>query len=238
MDMEILKAAAKSGKPVITIMITGRPLILTKVCELSSAVLQCWFPGEAAGKAIIDVLSGDYNPSGKLAISFPKSQGQFPMYYSHKPSAHRNYIDGIAEALFPFGYGLSYSQFEYKNLVIEGQKKEKGEDSLPSFLLSPSTSIEVKLEVSNTSDRDGVEVVQLYMNDIVSSVTTPVKELKGFARIAVKAGETQNVSMTLTAEHFSLINKNMKRVVEPGEFEIMLGSSSEDIRLHQTIEIK
>jgi beta-glucosidase len=261
-DMEILKAAAKSGKPVITVMITGRPLILTEVCKLSSAVLQCWFPGEAAGTAIADILFGDYNPSGKLTVSFPESQGQTPVYYSHKPSSHRNYVDGDGEPLFPFGYGLSYSTFEYKNLSIkEGKEKgegnrEKGERnkekgtgnkeggdnsvllSPSSFLLSPSFLLEVALDVTNTSSRDGAEVVQLYINDKVSSVTTPVKELKGFAKVFIKAGETQRVTLMLTWEHLSLINKEMKRVVEPGEFEIMLGSSSSDIRLSQTIEVK
>jgi beta-glucosidase len=257
-DMEILKAAAKSGKPVITVMITGRPLILTEVCQLSSAVLQCWFPGEAAGTAIADILFGDYNPSGKLAVSFPETQGQLPVYYSHKPSSHRRYVDGDGEPLFPFGYGLSYSTFEYKNLSIKGEKekgkKEKeerrkeqgtGETAiipssflLPPFLLSSSLPLEVSLDVTNTSSRDGAEVVQLYINDKVSSVTTPVKELKGFAKVFIKAGETQRITMKLTWEHLSLINKEMKRVVEPGEFEIMVGSSSSDIRLSQTIEVK
>jgi beta-glucosidase len=224
MDMEILKAVAKSGKPVITIMITGRPLILTEVCALSSAVLQCWFPGEATGTAITEILFGNYNPSGKLTISFPKTQGQLPVYYSHKPSSHRSYVDGNGEPLFPFGYGLSYSTFEYKNLNIN----ETG----------GRPPMEASVEITNTSLKDGTEVVQLYINDKVSSVTTPVKELKGFAKIFLKAGETQRVTMTLTSEHFSLINSEMQRVVEPGEFEISVGSSSADIRLSQTIEIK
>ncbi|MDR1436514.1 MAG: glycoside hydrolase family 3 C-terminal domain-containing protein, partial [Candidatus Symbiothrix sp.] len=223
MDMEILKAAAKSGKPVVTVMITGRPLILTEVCDLSPAVLQCWFPGEAAGMAIGDILFGDYNPSGKLAVSFPKDQGQLPVYYSKKPSSHRNYIDGNGEPLFPFGHGLSYSRFEYKNLNIQPE--------------SPSVAdpVTVRLEVTNTGDRNGTEVIQLYINDVVSSVATPVKELKGFAKVFIKAGETQTVTMRLTPEHFSLIGRNMKRTVEPGEFEIMAGASSSDIRLKQTI---
>jgi beta-glucosidase len=219
MDMEIIKAAVKSGKPVITVMITGRPLILTTIAELSSAVLQCWFPGEAAGIAIADVLFGDYNPSGRLVVSFPKSQGQLPVYYSHKPSSHRKYVDGDGRPLFPFGYGLSYSAFEYKNLTVTGGNS-------------------VELDVTNTSLRDGYEVVQLYINDKVSSVTTPVKALRGFAKIFIKSGETKHVTMYLNPEDFSLVNKDMKRVVEPGEFEIMVGSSSENIHLSQIIEIK
>jgi beta-glucosidase len=225
MDMEILKAAVKSGKPVVTVMITGRPLILTEVCALSSAVLQCWFPGEAAGMAISDVLFGDYNPSGKLTISFPKDQGQLPVYYSKKPSSHRNYIDGNGEPLFPFGYGLSYSRFEYKNLNI-----------LPENPAITDT-VTVSLDVTNTSRQNGQEVVQLYVNDMVSSVATPEKELKGFAKVFIKAGETQTVTMTLKPEHFSLINREMKRTVEAGEFEIMAGASSSDIRLKQIINL-
>ena len=223
MDMEILKAAARSGKPVITVMITGRPLILTEINNLSSAVLQAWFSGEATGTAITDVLFGNYNPSGKLTVSFPKIQGQMPMYYSHKPSAHRRYIDGAAEPLFPFGYGLSYSTFEYKNLNIQ----QKG-----------NRAFTVSLDITNTGNRDGAEVVQLYINDMLSSVETPVKELKGFSKIFLKAGETKTVAITLTPEHFSLINKDMQRVVEPGDFEIMVGASSSDIRLSQIITIE
>lgn len=223
MDMEILKAAAQSGKPVITVMITGRPLILTEVCEWSQAVLQCWFPGEATGTAITDVLFGKYNPSGKLTISFPKSQGQLPIYYSHKPSSHRRYVDGNGEPLFPFGFGLSYTTFEYGNLAVTN---------------TGNAHFTVELDVTNTGSKDGAETVQLYINDKVSSVATPVKELKGFSKVFLKAGETQRIRMTLTPEHLSLINLEMRRVVEPGEFEIMIGSSSTNIRLSQTIEIK
>jgi beta-glucosidase len=162
--------------------------------------------------------------SGKLTISFPKAQGQLPVYYSHKPSSHRKYVDGSGEPLFPFDYGLSYSTFEYQNLNIKGTG-----DRPP---------MEVSVDITNTNTKDGAEVIQLYVNDKVSGVTTPVKELKGFAGIFLKADETQRVTMTLTSGHFSLINNEMKRVVEPGEFEINIGSSLADIRLSQTIEIK
>ena len=225
MDMEILKAAAASGKPVVTVMITGRPLILTEVANYSHALLQTWFPGEAAGTAITDVLFGEYNPSGKLTISFPKTQGHLPVYYSHKPSAHRRYVDGDGKPLFPFGYGLSYTAFEYNNLQIT-----------PPYP-TVSGNITVSLDVTNTGAVDGAEVVQLYINDIVSSVATPVQLLKGFSKVFLKAGETKQVTMTLTPEHLSLINKEMKRVVEPGEFEIRVGSSSADIRLWKVVEV-
>ena len=224
MDMEILKAAARSGKPLITVMITGRPLILTEVNELSSAVLQAWFPGEATGAAITDILFGNYNPSGKLVVTFPKIQSQMPFYYSHKPSAHRRYFDGHAEPLYPFGFGLSFSTFEYKNLNIRQEGK--------------NTAYNISLDVTNTSNIGGAEVVQLYINDMISSVETPVKELKGFAKVFLKAGETKTVAINLNSEHFSLINKDMQRVVEPGDFEIMLGASSSDIRLRQIITIE
>jgi beta-glucosidase len=222
-DMDILKAAVQSGKPVVTVMITGRPLILTEVNRQSSALLQCWFPGEATGTAITDVLFGNFNPSGRLTISFPEAQGDLPVYYSHKPSAHRRYITGEAKPLFPFGYGLSYTTFEYSNLKFSHEN--------PSI----SDNITVSVDVTNTGETDGTDVVQLYVNDLVSSVTTPVKQLKGFARVFVKAGETQTVAMTLTPEHFSLINKDMLRMVEPGAFDIMIGSSSSDIKLNKII---
>ncbi|MDR0413628.1 MAG: glycoside hydrolase family 3 C-terminal domain-containing protein [Dysgonamonadaceae bacterium] len=225
MDMEILQAAARAGKPVIVVLLTGRPLILTQVCDLSQALLQCWFPGEAAGTAICDVLFGDYNPSGKLAVTFPREQGQLPMYYSRKPSSHRRYIDGVAEPLFPFGYGLSYSSFEYKNLDITPAEPT---------IHDPVT---VCLEVTNTGGRDGAEIVQLYINDVVSSVETPVMELKGFAKVFLRAGETKKVTLHLTPEHFSLIDKDMKRTVEPGDFDILVGRSSADILLKQTIAL-
>ncbi len=226
MDMNILKAAAKSGKPVVTIMITGRPLILTEVCKLSSSVLQAWFGGEAAGTAIAEILNGKCNPSGHLTITFPENQGQLPMYYSKKPSAHRRYIDGDAKPLFPFGYGLSYSNFEYTNLKVNTEN--------PSI----SDEIDINVDIKNTSSRDGYEVVQLYLNDKVSSVEIPEKQLKAFSKVFIKAGETRNVKLVLKPEQLSLINIDMKRVVEPGEFEIMIGASSEDIRLRKNIIVK
>ena len=219
MDMKILQAAAKADKPIVTLMITGRPLILTEVSELSDALLQAWFGGEAAGTAIADILYGDYNPSGRLAITFPQKQGQLPMYYSKKPSAHRRYIDGEAQALFPFGYGLSYSIFEYSNLKITPENPKT------------TDNIAVSVDISNSSNIDGYDVVQLYLNDKISSVGIPEKQLKGFSKIFIKANETKTVTLTLTPEHLSLINVEMKRVVEPGEFTIMIGASSEDIKL-------
>jgi beta-glucosidase len=225
-DIDMLKAASASGKPVTTVLLNGRPLILNEVDEFSQAVVEAWFPGEAGGDAIVDVLFGDHNPSGKLPVSFPRSMGQLPVYYSRKPSATRSSIDGSPDPLYAFGHGLSYTTFAYSNLSVS--------PSAPTV----RTPVTVSLDVQNTGGRGGTEVVQLYLRDLVGSVTTPVKALKGFARVYLEPGEKKRVEMTLTPEHFSLINRAMKRVVEPGEFEIMAGSSSADIRLQTIVELK
>jgi len=225
-DMDMLRAAKASGKPVATVLYNGRPLILNELNDISDAVVEAWFPGEAGGDAIVDVLFGDYNPSGRLTVSFPKSMGQLPIYYSRKPSASRASIDGSPDALFPFGYGLSYSEFKYEKLTISPENP------------TVKDNVKVSATITNTSDRDGVETVQLYVRDKVSSVETPLLALKGFSRVELKAGETKTVEMLLTPEHLSLINIDMQRVTEAGEFEIMLGASSEDIRLRGKIMVR
>jgi beta-glucosidase len=224
-DVDMVKAAVASGKPVTTILINGRPLILNEINDISDAILEAWFPGEAGGDAIVDVLFGDYNPSGKLTMSFPKSMGQLPVYYSRKPSASRASIDGSPDPLYAFGHGLSYTTFEYSNLSVTPDH--------PNI----NSTITVSLDVENTGKTGGTEVVQLYVRDLVSSVTTPVKALKGFSRIYLNAGEKKRVEMTLTPEHLSLLNLDMKRVTEPGDFDIMIGSSSSDIRLNTKINL-
>jgi beta-glucosidase len=228
-DVEMLKAAAASGKPVTTILLNGRPLILTEINDISNAIVEAWFPGEAGGDAIVDVLFGDYNPSGKLTISFPQSMGQLPIYYSRKPSASRASIDGTPNPLYAFGHGLSYTTFEYSNLTVIPTRDNHG--------VPIEKGVTVSLDVQNVGSKDGTEVVQLYVRDVVSSVTTPVMALKGFSKIYLKAGEKKKVEMVLTPEHLSLLNIDMKRVTEPGEFNIMVGSSSTDIRLSTTITL-
>jgi beta-glucosidase len=225
-DIDMVKAAAASGKPVTTILLNGRPLILNEINDVSQAIVEAWFAGEAGGDAILDVVFGDYNPSGKLTMSFPKSMGQLPVYYSRKPSASRTFIDGSTEPLYAFGHGLSYSTFEYSNLSVTPDNPDV------------NSNITVSLDVQNVSRTDGVEVVQMYVRDLVSSVTTPVKALKGFSRVSLAAGEKKKIEMTLTPEHLSLLNMEMKRVTEPGEFEIMIGSSSADLRLKTTVKVK
>ncbi|GHT87691.1 beta-glucosidase [Bacteroidia bacterium] len=226
MDIDILQAASKGGKPIVSVLLNGRPLVFTPVEEVSSSILEAWFPGENGGNAVVDVLFGDYNPSGKLTISLPKYQGQLPVYYSKHPSSNRSYTDGNGEPLYAFGHGLNYSSFEYSHFSIPEQGAIK-ED------------ITVTLDVKNTSNVDGTETVQLYVRDKIGSVATPIKALKGFAQVYLKAGETQKVTITVhPEEHLWLINKDMKRVVEPGDFEFMIGSSSSDIRFQQTVNLK
>lgn len=224
-DLDILKTAKQANKPVVTVMLTGRPLVLTEIAANSNALLQAWYPGKAGGDAVTDVLWGDYNPSGKLSISFPKEQGSLPIYYSKKPSASRRYVDGNGDPLYEFGYGLSYTNFTYSALSIQPENPKT------------TDNITVSINLRNTGNMDGTEIVQLYINDKVSSVATPVKLLKGFANVFLKAGESKEVKIVLTPEHLSLINMEMKRVVEPGEFEIMVGSSSSDIHLTQNIAV-
>jgi beta-glucosidase len=225
-DVDMVKAAAATGKPVTTILLNGRPLILNDICEASQAIVEAWFGGESGGDAIADVLFGDYNPSGKLTMSFPQSMGQLPIYYSRKPSASRASIDGSPEPLFAFGHGLSYTTFEYSNLAVT-----------PAHPTVEET-VTVSLDVQNTGGVSGTEVIQLYLRDVVSSVTTPVMALKGFSRIHLQPGEKKKVEMILTPEHFSLINREMQRVTEAGDFNLMLGSSSADIRLKTTLTLK
>jgi beta-glucosidase len=225
-DIDMVKAAAASGKPVTTVLLNGRPLILNEINDISQAIVEAWFPGEAGGDAILDVVFGDYNPSGKLPIGFPKSMGQLPIYYSRKPSASRTSIDGSTDPLYAFGHGLSYSTFEYSNLSVTPDNPDV------------NSNIVVSLDVQNTGKADGTEVVQLYIRDLVSSVSTPVMALKGFSRVYLAAGEKKKIEMILTPEHLSLLNMEMKRVTEPGKFDIMIGSSSLDLRLKTTINVE
>jgi beta-glucosidase len=225
LDLDMIKAAAASGKPVTTILLNGRPLILNEVADVSQAIVEAWFPGEAGGDAILDVLFGDYNPSGKLTMSFPQSMGQLPVYYSRKPSASRASIDGSPTPLYAFGHGLSYTQFDYSGLSVTPDNADV------------HTPVTVSLTIRNSGERGGTETVQLYVRDKVSSVTTPVMELKGFSRLYLSPNEQKRVEIVLQPEHFSLINREMKRVTEPGEFDLMIGSSSTDIRLKTTIHL-
>ncbi len=217
-QMNLVKAIHATGKPVIAVLFNGRPLTINWVAGNIPAIVETWFAGEKGGLAIADVLFGNVNPSGKLPITFPRSVGQIPFYYNHKSTSYHRYVDEKDSPLFPFGFGLSYTTFNYSDLQIS-----------PANIPVNGTTT-VSLKVTNTGKTEGTEVVQLYIRDKVSSVTTPVLALKGFKRITLKPGENGIVNFKLGPEQLSLWNREMKRVVEAGEFSIMLGSLSADIR--------
>lgn len=217
MQQELIEAIQKTGTPVVCVLLNGRPLSVNWINENIPAVVEAWFPGEAGGKAVADVLFGDYNPGGKLPITFPKSVGQLPIYYNQKPSAIHRYVTESENPLYTFGYGLSYTTFEYSNLALS------------TAAIKADGELKVSVDVKNTGNYDGDEVVQLYINDVYSSVTTPLKTLKGFKRIFIKKGETKNVTFTLTPDELAIWNREMKRVVEPGDFEVMVGGNSVDL---------
>lgn len=218
-QMELLQRIVKTGTPVILVLIKGRPLNLNWAADHVDAIVDAWYPGQEGGNAIADVLFGAYNPSGKLPISIPKSVGQLPVYYNLKKPANHSYVEVDDRPLYPFGYGLSYTTFEYSNLNIA---VSGAQDNL---------LVKVKLNVKNTGKRDGDEVTQLYLVDKVSSVVTPVKQLKKFKRFSLKSGAQKELEFELNAEDLKLFNQQMNWVLEPGDFTLMLGSSSDDVRL-------
>ena len=230
----LLEALYATGKPVILVLINGQPLTINWANKYIPSILEAWFPSYQGGKVIAETLFGDYNPGGKLTVTFPKSVGQIELNFPFKPGSHgdqpKNGPNGtghtrVTGALYPFGYGLSYTTFEYKNLQVTPlNQQNKGE-------------INVSVNVTNTGSRKGDEVVQLYVRDKVSSVITYDSQLRGFERVPLNPGETKTVKFTLKPEDFELLDKNMNWVVEPGKFEIMIGASSEDIKLKQEIEL-
>ncbi|WP_343697090.1 glycoside hydrolase family 3 N-terminal domain-containing protein [Flavobacterium sp.] len=217
MQQELIEEIQKTGTPVVCVLLNGRPLSTNWIAENIPAVLEGWFPGELGGRAVADVLFGDYNPGGRLPITVPKSVGQLPIYYNQKRSAIHRYVAESEHPLYTFGYGLSYTKFEYSNLKIS------------SSSIKPNGELKVSVDVKNTGERDGDEVVQLYIKDLYSSTTTPEKTLKGFKRLNIKKGEVKTVEFTLTPDELSIWNREMKRVVEPGDFEVMVGGNSTDL---------
>ena len=216
-QQELIEAIQKTGTPVVCVLLNGRPLSTNWIADNIPAIIEGWFPGEFGGRAVADVLFGDYNPAGRLPITVPKSVGQLPIYYNQKPSAIHRYVAESENPLFNFGFGLSYTKFEYSNLAISSTEiKKDGE-------------LKVSVDVKNVGNFDGDEVVQLYVNDVYSSVTTPEKTLKGFKRLFIKKGEIKRVDFTLTKDELSLWNREMKEVVEPGDFEVLVGGNSVDL---------
>jgi beta-glucosidase len=223
---ELIQAVYETGTPTVVILVSGRPYELNWAYEHVQAIIAAWLPGEEGGNAVADVLFGKVNPGGKLPISFPRSVGQIPVYYAHRPSGGRshwtgNYVDMSASPLYPFGHGLSYTTFSYKNLKVDNP-------TIPQ-----DGNVNIELDVQNTGDREGDEVVQLYIHYKPSncSITRPVKELKGFKRIQLNAGEKKHLIFTLYAHQLAFYQEDMSYAVNPGEVEVMIGSSSEDIRL-------
>lgn len=234
-QLQLLQAIQATGKPVVLILINGRPLSINWADKFVPAILEAWYPGSKGGTALADILFGDYNPGGKLTVTFPKTVGQIPFNFPCKPSSQ---IDGgknpgptgnmsrINGALYPFGYGLSYTTFEYSDLDITPR------------VITPNESATVRLKVTNTGKRAGDEVVQLYIRDVLSSITTYEKNLAGFQRIHLEPGEAQELSFTIDHKHLELLDTDMKWVVEPGDFVLMAGASSEDIRLNGTLTVE
>ena len=214
---ELVSQIVALGKPTCAFVNSGPPMSIGNLVSQVPAVMQCWFLGQEGGYAMVDALFGEINPSGKLPISMPRSAGHIPVFYNYKPSAYRGYNLGFqVSPLFPFGYGLSYTTFEYSNLKIsQSTMKRDG-------------TVDVSVEVKNTGNRAGAEVVQMYIRDDFSSVTRPVKELKGFKKIGLEPGQTKTVIFTITPDLLAFYDVNMNWVVEPGDFTIMVGISSEN----------
>jgi len=232
---DLVKAIVGTGKPVIVYLTHGRPLAIPAVAQQVPAMIDGWFMGEEAGNAFANILFGDVNPSGKITITYPRSTGQVPVYYNHKPSAqYFDYVTETKSPLFPFGYGLSYTTFNYSKprvLLAADMSKKAGGTSTPTEKVYGT----VEVEVTNTGNRKGDEIVQLYIHQKVSSVTRPVKELKDFIRITLDPGQTKKVSFTIDASKLAFWNAGMHYVVEDGIFECMVGRSSADV---QKVELK
>jgi len=227
---DLVQAVFETGTPTVVVLINGRPLSTRWTAAHVPALVEAWEPGERGGEAVADVLFGNYNPSGRLAITVPRHSGQLPVYYNYKPSKaariQQGYVDMPATPLYPFGYGLSYTRFEYSNLRIEPAE------------IHPGGEARVSLDVKNVGERAGVETVQLYLHEKYAPVSTPVKQLRGFEQVALNPGESKTVSLKLIPEDLQLLDVDMSWRVVPGDFEIMVGESSADIALRGMLKVK
>jgi beta-glucosidase len=223
----MISRIAAIGKPVVVVLVGGSAVTMNSWLDKIPAVLDVWYPGEEGGHAVADVLFGVSSPSGKLPITFPISEAQLPLVYNHKPTGRGDdYYNLSGLPLYPFGYGLSYTTFEYNNMQFSKNN------------ISKTDSARVNFTLKNTGAFEGDEVVQLYIRDMVASVARPVLELKGFQRIHLKPGETKIISFMITPEMLTMLDTNLKSVIEPGEFRIMIGSSSRDLRLKENLIVK
>ena len=223
---ELIQAVAAAGKPVALVLVGGSAVTMSAWKDRVDGILDVWYPGEAGGTAVAEVLFGDYNPAGRLPITFPVSEGQLPLVYNHLPTGRGDdYFDLTGQPLYPFGFGLSYTRFEYRDLQFEQTRIRTNE------------SVTVRFKVKNTGRIEGEEVIQLYVRDVLASVARPILELKGFQRVRLGPGEEREFAFVLTPEKLSLVDRALKRVVEPGDFRIMIGSSSKDIRLRGFVTV-
>ncbi|REE86471.1 beta-glucosidase [Paenibacillus taihuensis] len=216
-QLELAQAIHQLGKRLVVVYINGRPIVEPWIDEHADAILEAWYPGQEGGGALADILFGDVNPSGRLTISVPKHVGQLPVYYYGKRSRGKRYLEMDVKPRYPFGYGLSYTTFEYSDLTLSSEQ------------IGADGEVVAMANVTNTGEVAGVEVVQLYVGDKVSSITRPAKELKGFTRVALEPGETKAISFTIGREQLQMLDRDLKPVVEPGEFEIMVGRNAEDV---------
>jgi beta-glucosidase len=222
---ELIKELHRIGKPMVLVLINGRPLAITGILPYVNAVLEAWFPGEEGGNAIADIIFGDVNPSGRLPVSVPKTVGQVPVYYSRKPSSFRNYIDVDSKPLFPFGFGLSYTEFRYRDLVVRTPE------------VKPFGFVEVEVTIENVGKVAGKEVVQVYISKEFAEVARPVKELKAFKKIYLEPGKAKKVLFRIPTEALAFYDRGMSLVIEPGDYRVMVGKSSEDIVLEGRFRI-
>jgi beta-glucosidase len=220
---ELVEAMAATGKPVIVLLFNGRPISLNAVSKRAAAILECWYLGQETGPAVAEVLFGDFNPGGKLPITIPRSAGHLPAFYNYKPTARRGYLFDDVSPLYAFGFGLSYTTFAMGNVRLTKKR------------IKPGGGTQALADLTNTGSRAGSEVVQMYIRDVFSSATRPLKELKGFRRVWLEPGETRTIAFDIAAPLLAFYDADMQYVVEPGEFEIMMGTSSRDEDLQKTI---
>ncbi len=224
---EFIDRIAATGKPVVVVVVGGSAFARAPWLDAVRGVLAVWYPGEEGGHGVADVLFGDYNPAARLPITYPVSEGQLPLYYNHRPTGRGDdYLDLTGQPLFPFGFGLSYTTFEYSGLSIAPAE------------IAADGSATVTCKVKNTGARAGDEVVQLYVRDLLASLARPVIELEGFQRVSLAPGEEKQVTFTLSREHLQMLDRDMHWVVEPGAFRVMIGASSKDIRLRGELRVR
>jgi beta-glucosidase len=223
----MIRRVAAAGPPVIVILYGGSAVDMADWLDVAEAVLMAWYPGEEGGGAVADILWGDADPAGRLPVTFPRSVGQLPLVYNHKPTGRFDgYLDLPGDPLFPFGFGLSYTEFRYGDLAIEPKE------------IGPGGTARVSCTVANAGRRAGAEVVQLYLHDRLATVVRPVIELKGFRKVFLGPGASKTVAFDLGPKELALLDQDMKETVEPGEFEVLVGSSCRDIRLQGVLTVK